>query len=230
MRKPDTPDLASRSKRGQLRQAEILEAACQVFLDKGYEGTLVSEIATRVGVVEGNVFRYFPSKRELLNAVLHSLYEPLIADVDAGFARIEGFRARLQFLIWRHIRVYTETPGLARLVLHEVRTLADYPTSVLHDLQLRYTDYLRQTLEQGLASGEIGHDTDFEMLRAQVYGGLEHLMWPMLFSPRKTDVDATADRFTDAILHGISRPKASSVEDRLDRLERLVAQGLKPGR
>ena len=223
-------DRSSRSKRGQLRHAEILDAACAVFLEKGYEGTLVSEIAARVGVVEGNVFRYFPSKRDLLNAVLHSLYEPLIADVDAGFARIEGCRARLRFLIWRHISVYTETPGLARLVLHEVRTLADYPTSVLHDLQLRYTDYLRQTLQQGLASGEVLADTDFELLRAQVYGGLEHLLWPVLFSRRKTDVDATADRFTQAILNGITRARNVSVEDRLDRLERLMTQRLKSGR
>jgi hypothetical protein len=162
--------------------------------------------------------------------VLRSLYEPLIADVAAGFARTEGFRGRLRFLVGRHIRVYTETPGLARLVLHEVRTLSDYPTSVLHDLQLRYTDYLRQTLQQGLVSGEVQPGTDFELLRAQVYGGLEHLMWPMLFSARATDVEATADRFTDALLNGIARPRIASVEDRLERLERLMAKGRPSGR
>lgn len=212
-----------RSQRGLQRQAEILDAARDVFLDKGFERASVSEIAARVGVVEGNVFRYFPTKRDLLNSVVLGLYEPLISDVGSGFSRIAGLRGRLRFIVWRHVRVYTETPGLARLILHEIRTAPDYRTSVLHDLQLRYTDFLRQTLAQAAADGEIAVDTDYEMVRSMLYGGLEHMMWPVLYAQRKVDVDRIADQFSQALLHGIGvKPEATSVEDRLLRLERLL--------
>jgi AcrR family transcriptional regulator len=221
--KAEPVDITVKTSRGQQREAEILNAAREVFLEKGFERASVSEIAARVGVVEGNVFRYFPTKRDLLNEVLAALYKPLIADVAAGFARIAGVRARLRFIVWRHIRVYTEMPGLARLVLHEVRTAPDYPTSVLHELQLRYTDFLRQALEQAVADGEVPADVDYEMVRSMLYGGLEHMMWPVLFGHSKVDVERIAERFTEAILHGIQRrATSSSIEARLERLERLM--------
>src|SRR5437868_4737534 len=102
------PQLSARRQR---RAGEILAAARDVFLEHGFQGTAVSEIASRVGIVEGLVFNYFPTKRDLLHAVLRELYEPLIRDVSEGFERLQGLRARLRFIVWRHVRVYVETPG-----------------------------------------------------------------------------------------------------------------------
>jgi AcrR family transcriptional regulator len=216
---------ANKSRRRQQREGEILAAAREVFLDKGFERASVSEIAARVGVVEGLVFRYFPTKRDLLNEVLHALYKPLISDVGEGFSRISGLRGRLRFIIWRHVRVYTETPGLARLVLHEVRTGPEYLGSVLHDLHVQYTDFLRQTLVQAVADGELTGEVEFEMVRSMVYGGLEHMMWPVLYGGRSVNVDTLADRFSDALLHGLQPTAAASdgVEARLARIEGLLA-------
>ncbi|MGH8790726.1 MAG: TetR/AcrR family transcriptional regulator [Cupriavidus necator] len=225
----DVSDVGVKTQRRQQREGEILSAAREVFLEKGFERASVSEIASRVGVVEGLVFRYYPTKRDLLNEVLRALYEPLIADVGEGFGRIAGLRGRLRFIIWRHVRVYTETPGLARLVLHEVRTGPEYMSSGLHDLHVRYTDFLLQTLKQAAADGELKQDVDFEMVRSMVYGGLEHMMWPVLYAGRSTNVELLADRFTDHLLHGLQGQAApGAVEARLARLEDLLVTAVKP--
>jgi len=222
-----TPAAEPLSERRQKRAGEILAAARQVFLEKGFVGTAVSEIASRVGIVEGLVFSYFPTKRDLLHQVLREMYEPLIQDVENGFARIQGLRARLRFIVWRHVRVYVETPGLAKLVLHEVRTGPEYTSSGLHDLQVRYTRFVRLALEEAVRDGELGADVDAEAARAMLYGGLEHLMWPVLFGSQRVDVDAVADRYTDLMLHGLQAAHApSGVEARLARLEALVATGV----
>ena len=78
------------------RAAEILEAARDVFLEKGFDRSSVSEIASKVGVVEGLVYTYYPSKRDLLNAVLRGMYEPLIADLEDKFSRLHGVRSRMR--------------------------------------------------------------------------------------------------------------------------------------
>ena len=93
------------------RAAEILAAAREVFQDKGFERASVSEIASRVGVVEGLVYSYFPTKRDLLNEVLRGMYEPLIQEIADSFSRIQGLRSRLRYLVWRHLRVYVEEPS-----------------------------------------------------------------------------------------------------------------------
>jgi AcrR family transcriptional regulator len=213
-----------------LRTAQIVDAARDVFVQKGFEHAAVSEIAARVGVVEGLVYAYFPSKRELLHEVLRRMYAPLIDEVDRGYQRQTGLRSRLRFLVWRHIRFYVEEPGLARLALHEVRVGPEYLASGLHDLNVRYTGFLKRAVQDAVRDGELADDADVDMIRSAVYGGLEHLLWPTLFGRRRIDVEATAERFTAMLMHGLLAAPAAppagrqdpQTEARLARLETLL--------
>jgi len=212
-----------------LRRAEdILSMAREVFLEKGFAGSSIGEIAAKVGVVEGLLYTYYPSKRELLNAVLLRMYEPIITDLEQRFARLQGVRSRLRFLVWRHIRVYIEEPRLSRLILHEVRTGPEYFQSVLHDLHVRYTSFLLRTAQDGIADGELRPDTDLELLRSMVYGGIEHRMWGTLFGRGSVDVEDMADRYTDLVLVPLlARPQMGTAPERLtgpSDLAQLLAQ------
>jgi AcrR family transcriptional regulator len=222
------------------RAQEILDAARDIFLEKGFGGASVAEIAAKVGVVEGLVYSYYPTKRDLLNDVLCGMYVPLIRDIEDNFSRIEGVRSRLRFLIWRHLRVYVEVPGLSRLVLHEVRTGPEYFKSVLHDLHVRYTAFLVRTIEEAIAQGEIRADTDIELVRSMVYGGVEHRMWGTLFGRGSVNIESTADQYTQIVLGSLlTTPRAPQeataqspgmvqliieTRERLDRLSQLVLQ------
>lgn len=234
-----TPIAAGKQTPRRLRRAaEIVAAAREVFLDKGFERSSVAEIAARVGVVEGLVYTYFPTKRELLNEVLRGMYVPLLNDIEASFARTQGLRSRMRFLIWRQLRVYVEEPGLSRIALHEVRTGPDYFTSVLHDLQVKYTSFLVRTVREAVAAGELPPDTDVEMVRSMVYGGIEHRMWATLFGRGTIDVERLADDYTDLVLRGLLRADpepaaaraapASELERRVERLEHLLAPTAAP--
>ncbi len=218
---------AAQTPRRLRRAAEILAAAREVFLDKGFERASVAEIAARVGVVEGLVYSYFPSKRELLNEVLRGMYLPLIADIETGFSRLQGLRSRLRFLVWRHLRVYAEEPGLSRLALHEVRTGPEYFESVLHQLQVQYTAFLLRTVRDAVRDGELPAGTDPELVRSLVYGGIEHRLWGLLYGRGgRIDVESMADGWTDLVLHGVqpaARGAGRQLESRLARLEQIVA-------
>jgi AcrR family transcriptional regulator len=226
------------------RAAEIINAARDTFLEKGFERASVSEIAAKIGVVEGLLYSYFPTKRDLLNEVLRGMYEPLIREMEDSFSRLQGLRSRMRFLVWRHLRVYVEDPGLSRLVLHEVRTRPEYFNSALHELHVRYTAFLMRTVRDAVAQGELPADTDGEMVRGLVYGGIEHRMWGVLFGRDTVNIEAAADRFTDMVLRGIlpaGKSQVSStpapaesgrdeIECRLARLEKIVAAGAAPRR
>jgi|LauGreSuBDMM15SN_2_FD.fasta_scaffold02709_4 AcrR family transcriptional regulator len=221
------------------RAAEIINAARDTFLEKGFERASVSEIAAKVGVVEGLLYSYFPTKRDLLNEVLRGMYEPLIREIEESFSRLQGLRSRMRFLVWRHLRVYVEDPGLSRLVLHEVRTRPEYFNSALHELHVRYTAFLMRTVRDAVAQGELPADTDAEMVRGLVYGGIEHRMWGVLFGRDTLNIEVAADRFTDMVLRGIQPAGQSHVystpapaelgrdeiERRLALLEKIVAEG-----
>ena len=52
------------------RRREIVEAAGQVFLQKGYESTTMQDVMQRLGIAKGTIYHYFSSKNDMLGAVL----------------------------------------------------------------------------------------------------------------------------------------------------------------
>ena len=66
----------------QERAAEIMRCARALFCERGFEKTSTADIAQRAGVVEGTLYRYFPTKRDLLVRVVEDFYEEILADYE----------------------------------------------------------------------------------------------------------------------------------------------------
>jgi AcrR family transcriptional regulator len=67
-----------------LRRQQIIEAAFDIFSEKGFATATTAEIARKAGVAEGTIYNYFPSKRDLLIAVVHDfiITTPLLELID----------------------------------------------------------------------------------------------------------------------------------------------------
>ncbi len=57
------------------RRKQILDAATQVFAEKGFHRATIKDIARVAGIADGTLYTYFPSKAEVLLAILHRLNE-----------------------------------------------------------------------------------------------------------------------------------------------------------
>ncbi|WP_020648022.1 TetR/AcrR family transcriptional regulator [Solimonas variicoloris] len=227
--KPHAPRLARED-----RIADILVAARDVFCEKGYEQTAVAEIATRIGVVEGTVYKYFATKRELLLKVLEHWYEEMFGDYARDLIAVKGARARLRLLVWRHLRSIRDYPLLCRLMFREIHGEADYHGSGLHALNRQYTQFLVDVIDEGRAAGELRSDVPTALLRDLIYGAAEHHTWAFIHrsaaangragSGRDTlDIDTLADQITSIVCDGIARPDAT-LEDGMQRLSRIAAR------
>lgn len=62
----------SRKRQAQARREQIIEAAITLFAQRGFDGTSTKQIANSIGITEGLIFHYFPTKADLLNAVLET--------------------------------------------------------------------------------------------------------------------------------------------------------------
>jgi AcrR family transcriptional regulator len=206
------------------RISDILHAARDVFCKKGFDGTVVSEIAASLGVAEGTVFKYFPTKRDLLLRVLENWYEEMFGDYARDLAGIKGSRARLRLLVWRHLRALKENPALCRLMFREVRSERDYHGSEVHAMNRRYTQLLIGVMEEGIAAGEFRDDVPVSLLRDLVYGGIEHHAWNYLCGRGSLDVDETADRLVALLCEGIAAPQADDLARQTQRLSRIASQ------
>jgi AcrR family transcriptional regulator len=68
-RRPPAPSRHSR-KPAEIRRADILAVAAGCFSTRGFDGTTTRDIATRVGITEAALYRYFPSKEAIYTAIL----------------------------------------------------------------------------------------------------------------------------------------------------------------
>jgi len=187
------------------RVDEILVSARAVFCEKGYEAAAVAEIAARIGVVEGTIYKYFSTKRELLLRTLENWYDELFGDYTRELEGVRGARARLHLLVWRHLRSIRDYPQLCRLMFREVQSEQQYRGTLLHELNRRYTQLLIAVIEQGVADSEFRSDIAPPLLRAMIYGGIEHHSWNYVCGRGELDIDSIAEQLVAVICDGLAR-------------------------
>lgn len=218
-------------RRKDARPAEILAAARAEFLEHAFDGASVARIAARAGIVEGTVYRYYRSKRELFDAVLAEFYEALLADIEPRFASLEGTAERLRYLIARHLRIAVDDPAFTRLIVREARAHGVSVGSQMHALNRRYAAFLTTTLRDGVARGDLRAGLDLAMARDLVFGGLEHWVGNAIARGRAVDAEAAASTMVAMLLDGWAARGAppeplegrlAAIDARLARIERRV--------
>ena len=217
-----------RDAHAQPRKVQILEAARTLFAEDGYDATSMADIARRVGVVEGAVYRHVPSKRDLLHQVIASFYEPLIDSATDAIASVDSPREKVAVLIRRQLQAFTEDRLLCRLLISEARSFDDYYDSEPAALSRRYTALFMDAFADGVRTGEFRSDIPATVARDIVYGSIEHLAWSSLTGHATLDVDATTDQLLSVITIGLSStasPAADgdvSLGGLVDRLEAVT--------
>jgi len=212
-----------------------MQAAREVFREKGYEDALVSDIAMRADIVEGSIYRYFDNKRDLLVKVIEDWYESMLSNCDQQLSGIKGTRNRLRFMIWRHLVTVYEDPALSYLMLHYLRSGSNYSGTAVYDLNREYTRRTLDIVQEGIAAGELRSDIPLRLVRDMIYGCVEHRTWAYLRGEGSFDPDETADAIIDLMLSGLqaratpdAAPPPTDLVQRLEqvteRLERLGAE------
>jgi AcrR family transcriptional regulator len=145
-----------RRRRKEARPAELLEAALTLFVEKGFAATRSEEVAKAAGVSKGTLYLYFPSKEELLKAVIQHF---LGSEIEAGVqeaAAADGPTAAVmeQLLVTWWTRIY-EGPasGVFKLVITEVRNFPEigdfWVERVVHPGHEIVSGLLRRGIERG---------------------------------------------------------------------------------
>src|SRR5690606_2224532 len=119
---PPSSPAPPRQRRKQARPGELLAAALDLFVEKGFAATRVDEVAARAGVSKGTLFLYFPSKEELFKAVVRENIAGRFVEWDDELASFDGTSSELLrycFRSWWERVGATKASGLAKLMLSE---------------------------------------------------------------------------------------------------------------
>lgn len=152
-----TPDPIIRRRRKEARPQELLDAALDLFVEKGFAATRAEEVAARAGVSKGTLYLYFPSKEDLLKAVITQNLSERIAE---GASQAEGFTGSAGDLLrevmcswWEHV-YQSPASAVFKLVVTEVRNFPDIAEFYLHEVVEPAQQLLARIVQRGIDAGE----------------------------------------------------------------------------
>lgn len=144
-------------RRKDARPGEIVDAALDLFVEKGYAATRLDDVAARAGVSKGTLYLYFDGKEALFQAVVRETIVPLLAEGSETIARHEGTQAdllRTLFSEWWSRFGSTRLAGISKLVIAEAGNFPELGTFFQHEAVAPALRLYRQVLEAGIANGE----------------------------------------------------------------------------
>ena len=146
-----------RQRRKQARPQELLNAALELFVEKGFSATRSEEVATRAGVSKGTLYLYFPSKEELFKAVVRTNISALIAEGQQIADQFDGPSAQLLRLLmqtwWQRVGD-THAGGIFKIIIAEVRNFPELAQFYTDEVVLPAHRLVSGTLRRGIARGE----------------------------------------------------------------------------
>lgn len=109
-----------------LRRAQILDAAAQVFAERGFHRTTVRDVAKAAGIADGTMYYHFENKTALLLGILDRLNEAERQAIDLAQAQATDLRTFTHHYFQNHLRVFADqNQQLQRVVLSEVLVNAE---------------------------------------------------------------------------------------------------------
>lgn len=116
------------------RREEILATATRLFAEHGFSEAMTQELADRLGVGKGTIYRYFPSKRELFLAATDRVMRSLRAEVDAAVADIQDGIERIERGVMAFLTFFARHPEYVELLIQERAHFKDRtrPTYIEH--------------------------------------------------------------------------------------------------
>lgn len=139
------------------RPAELLEAAIDVFAQRGYSATRVEDVARRAGVAKGTVYVYFKDKEALFQEAVRHLIGPTVERIEHAVDEFTGSSEdllRLQIGMFYRQIVGTRAPALLRLLVAEGARFPELARFYHREVLSRGMAALTRTLERGIARGE----------------------------------------------------------------------------
>lgn len=156
MSEADLPKAKKFRRRSEARPNELLEAALDLFAEKGFASTRLADVGRRAGVSPGTVCVYFPTKEALFMAVIKRFLQPVIVDQQAILTEHGTARQRLQRLLEAKAESLRRPrlSALVKLIIAEIGSFPVVGRDFYDNVIEPSLQQVGQLIDEGIANGE----------------------------------------------------------------------------
>jgi len=200
------------TRRKHARPEEITAAALESFVERGYAGTRLEDVAMRAGVSKGTLYLYFANKENLFKAVVREALVARLVEFQGQIGKFQGSSTdllRLVFKTWWERIGSTRISGIPKLILSEARNFPEIARFYVEEVVRPGRETLAEVIRRGIARGEFRDDVDIEasvhLLAAPM---LMITLWKNALEPccdDRIDPEALLEAHVEMLSRGLAR-------------------------
>lgn len=201
-------------RRAEARPDEVLDAALELFIEKGFSATKVEEIARRAGLSKGAVYLYFPSKDALVEGLVRRAVVPIAANAIANAAIFRGHPRLLISAVLKMVAARLadgKLLAIPRLIVREAVAFPQIAEIYRREVLDHILPVIQNILSAGIANGYL-RPVDPELTIRSIIGPImAHMVLSEVFGLRPADglaIDRLIDNHLTILFDGLSLPPA----------------------
>ncbi len=165
------------------RRAVTVEAVVELAGSVNPSEITLAAIAKHMNVTQGALFRHFPSKEAIWQAVMEWMAERLLNRVDRATQGIDAPLPAMRGMFMSHVEFVIEHPGVPRMMFGELqRAEASTAKRMAQTLIQRYAERIRARIDAGKASGVIAAAVDTQAAATLFIGSIQGLVMQSMLS------------------------------------------------
>jgi TetR/AcrR family transcriptional regulator, cholesterol catabolism regulator len=178
----------------QRRREELVEIACRVFAEKGFDGATLQDIADQFGVLKGSLFHYIQSKDDLLFEIIDGVYVGAEQAIWSIARSDDTAVSRLSRLIVAYVRYVTDHQPAITVWLHDLSSLDPARGQVIRDREEHNRRRLVELITQAQQEGGVRPDADPRLVGFALLGSMNWVhRW---FRPHGTSAEQIGREFS----------------------------------
>lgn len=200
------------------RPGEIIDAALELFVAKGFTATRLEEVAKLAGVSKGTLYLYFENKEALFKAVVETLVVP---EIDRTEQQIQAFDGSVSALVSQLVTQWWESVGesqlcgLPKLIIAEAGNFPELAKFYVEHVIGRVRRVIAQLISRGIEAGEFKPcDPAYAarlLLAPLVFAAIyQHSL--LAYDSEPFEMSAYLHNHLDIFLHGLVAPLQETEE------------------
>jgi TetR/AcrR family fatty acid metabolism transcriptional regulator len=185
-----------------VRRKQIIQAAIEVFRQKGYHDAKIEEIALAAGIGKGTIYQYYRSKEELLDATLNHMmisFEKRFLDL---VEHDTSFEEKMQTLIRISVEQINHIQPIIDLSMISLFAHFLLSQNTMKQYQKKWMERFSEFIDEGVALGQL-RPVDPALFTLAVFGIIFNVCSPFNIS-EKLDKPALVEEIVALIMQGVS--------------------------
>lgn len=199
-------------RRAEARPDEVLDAALDLFIEKGFAATRVEDIAMRAGLSKGAVYLYFPSKEALLEGIVKRAMLPIASTAIEMVQQYTGDPRPIITLVMKTIAGRMTDPrtiAIPKLMMREMINFPDVAAMYRREVLDRVIPMIAGLLRTGIAEGYL-RPVDPDLTIRSIIGPIMlHVLLDEVFGIRPGDglaLERLVENHLEILFDGLSAP------------------------